>query len=504
MPPQHTNLSLFLLCLSLLSTPTPTQSLDFLYNSFKPTDLTLIGDARIDPTTSTIRLTNDSNQFSIGRAFHPQPLSLDRPFSTSFVFSILPQLLSSPGFGLAFVLSNTTDPPNAISGQFFGLFSNSTSPPPRPLLAVEFDTGRNTEFNDPDDDHVGIDLNNPESALTHTAGYFNSSSSKDGVVPIDMKSGQNIRAWIDFDPTTFEINVTIAPITVPRPPRPLISYRDSEIRKYVSPRMFVGFSASKVTWVEVQRVLAWSLSDVGPAREINTSGLPVFLPETGTGKPRGLSRGGVAGVSIGGVVFVVMLGGWGCVCGHGGGGRVMEMFSYEELVESTKGFSTDELLGSGGFGRVYRATLRPPSSSNHNNNNNNNNNTPVLVAVKCVSHDSKQGFREFMAEISSPKKVLNWEGRRRVLIDVAEGLSYLHHGWDQVVLHRDIKSSNILLDSEMRARLGDFGLAKLYQHGQAPNTTRVAPTTPASLLSELRFGAGVDGGEAQVPSPDNV
>ncbi|KAK9113632.1 hypothetical protein Syun_020429 [Stephania yunnanensis] len=422
-------------------------------------------------------------------------------------------------------------PPNAIPGQFFGLFSNSTSPSPRPLLAVEFDTGRNTEFNDPDENHVGIDLNNPESVSLHSAGYFSSNAS---FVPIDMKSGQNIRAWIDFDPTTFQINVTIAPITIPRPSKALIAYRSVLIKNYVSPEMFVGFSASKVTWVEAQRVLAWSLSDSGVAREINTSNLPVFEPESK--RSRGLSGGGIAGVSIGGVGFLVVLGFvvWGLcwwwrrrvsntnVWSGGEDDEIEEWeleywphrFSHEELVEATRGFSSDELLGSGGFGRVYRATLRPSSSSNDHKNNNN---TVAEVAVKCVSHDSKQGFREFMAEISSvgrlqhknlvqmrgwcrksnelmlvydympngslnkwifdkPKKVLNWEGRRRVLIDVAEGLSYLHHGWDQVVLHRDIKSSNILLDSEMRARLGDFGLAKLYQHGQAPNTTRVVGT----------------------------
>jgi serine/threonine protein kinase len=75
-----------------------------------------------------------------------------------------------------------------------------------------------------------------------------------------------------------------------------------------------------------------------------------------------------------------------------------------------------------------------------------------------------------------PEKVMGWAQRRRVLADVAEGLNYLHHGWDQMVVHRDIKSSNILLDSEMRGRLGDFGLAKLYDHGEVPNTTRVVGT----------------------------
>nr|DAD22559.1 TPA_asm: hypothetical protein HUJ06_024022 [Nelumbo nucifera] len=58
-------------------------------------------------------------------------------------------------------------------------------------------------------------------------------------------------------------------------------------------------------------------------------------------------------------------------------------------------------------------------------------------------------------------------------MDVADGLNYLLQGWDRVVLHRDIKSSNVSLDSEMRDLLSDFGLAKLYQHGQEAKTTRV-------------------------------
>ncbi|XP_010480489.1 PREDICTED: L-type lectin-domain containing receptor kinase S.1-like [Camelina sativa] len=76
----------------------------------------------------------------------------------------------------------------------------------------------------------------------------------------------------------------------------------------------------------------------------------------------------------------------------------------------------------------------------------------------------------------NPKEPMPWRRRRQVINDVAEGLNYLHHGWDQVVIHRDIKSSNILLGSEMRERLGDFGLAKLCEHGGAPKTTRVVGT----------------------------
>lgn len=149
---------------------------------------------------------------------------------------------------------------------------------------------------------MGIDLNNIESQVKEPAGYYNST----GVfIPFSMKSGQNVRAWIEFDGTNSVINVTIAPLTVTsKPDRPLISFRDPVIGNYVSRDMFVGFSASKVTWVEPQRVLAWSFSDKGIARDINTTNLPVILPVSPSSSSS-LSAGDIVAVVIGCVVFIL-------------------------------------------------------------------------------------------------------------------------------------------------------------------------------------------------------
>ncbi|XP_057485322.1 L-type lectin-domain containing receptor kinase S.1-like [Actinidia eriantha] len=500
-------------------------AIDFLFNSFTSNDLIFTGDARVE--SSAVTLTSNDAAFSIGRAFYPNSIvkfnnNTFSSFSTSFVFSIRPEISTSPGFGLAFVISNTTVPRGALSGQYFGVFDNSSISTAGPLLVVEFDTGRNPEFNDPDRNHIGIDLNSVESVESQVAGFYNSTTGE--FIPIQMHSGSNIRAWIEFDGIRSGINVTIAPVGVSRPSKPLISFYSPIISNYVSSSMFVGFSASKTTWKETQRILAWSLSDEGFARDINTSSLPTLRPQSSSSSS--LSSGVKAGIIVICITIPILLVSvyWFWLKkrkpnkddeDHKIQDWELEYwphrFAYEELARATKGFSKDELLGSGGFGEVYKGTLA---------NN-------IEIAVKCVNHDSNQGLREFMAEISSigrlqhrnlvhmqgwckkgrelmlvydympngsfngwifskSRPLMGWEGRVQVLQDVAEGLSYLHHGWDHLVLHRDIKTSNILLDSGMRGRLGDFGLAKLYKHGQAPATTRLVGTI-GYMAPELVF-----------------
>jgi serine/threonine protein kinase len=77
---------------------------------------------------------------------------------------------------------------------------------------------------------------------------------------------------------------------------------------------------------------------------------------------------------------------------------------------------------------------------------------------------------------SMNKKVLDWPTRHRIAIGAARGISYLHHDCIPHIIHRDIKSSNILLDQNMEARVSDFGLATLMEPNKTHVSTIVAGT----------------------------
>ncbi|KAL1189554.1 putative serine/threonine-protein kinase PBL1 [Cardamine amara subsp. amara] len=174
----------------------------------------------------------------------------------------------------------------------------------------------------------------------------------------------------------------------------------------------------------------------------------------------------------------------------------VKRFTFNELKLATRNFRSDSVVGEGGFGCVFRGwidetTLTPTKSS-----------TGLVIAVKRLNPDGFQGHREWLTEINylgrlshpnlvkligycledeqrllvyefMPKgsledhlfkngvqcKPLSWILRVKVALDAAKGLAFLHS--DPVkVIYRDIKASNILLDSDFNAKLSDFGLAR--------------------------------------------
>ncbi|XVE76402.1 hypothetical protein DITRI_Ditri12bG0169900 [Diplodiscus trichospermus] len=497
--------------LFLLIPASSSQPTELFFPGFKDSNsnhLTLTGLSKIEKN-GILCLTNLTSS-ALGHAFYRSPFRIKNStngqalsFSTSFAFAIVPEYPKLGGHGIAFVISNSTDF-RALPKQNLGI-STDDGNFTNHLVAVEFDTVFDmvpgTEFQDINDNHIGIDLNSMDSNASVPAGYYTDASTKQNLT---LKSGKAIQAWIDYDSVENVINVTIAPNST-RPRLPILSFH-VDLSPLLQEFMFVGFSASTGLLASSHYILGWSFKINGQAQALDLASLP-SLP--GPPKRRIALTVGVSVSSV--IVFIIALSiaiyfiiktknadvieDWELEIGP-------QRYSYQELKQATNVFSDKNLLGRGGFGRVYKGKLRSSETE---------------VAVKRVSHESKHGLRQFLSEIASigrlrhrnlvqllgwcrrrddlllvydflangsldkflfdgPKTTLNWDQRFRIIKGVASGLLYLHEGYEQIVIHRDVKASNVLLDEELNGRLGDFGLARLYEHGSNPGTTRVVGT----------------------------
>ncbi|KAJ3706117.1 hypothetical protein LUZ61_009822 [Rhynchospora tenuis] len=485
-----------------------SQQAEFTFNGFTGANLTLDDVAYIE-SNGLLRLTNDTFQMK-GHAFHPSPIhfgSTTSSFSTTFVFAIISEYLDLSGHGIAFFISPSKNLSSALPSQYLGLLNiQNNGNLTNHIFAVELDTIYSSEFQDINDNHVGIDINSLKSSRSYFAGYYADDSG--AFQNLSLYSRKAMQVWVEYDSQETQINVTLSPIGKSKPIKPLLSYTYN-LSTVLNDSMYVGFSSSTGSVHTSHYILGWSFKLNGAAPSIDLSKLPK-LPRT-TPKDRSkvldivLPLASAAFVLIL-VVFIFLymkrrfkyaelLEDWEVEFGP-------HRFTYKDLYRATNGFKENELLGSGGFGRVYRGVL--PVSK-------------LEVAVKRVSHESRQGMKQFIAEVVSigrlrhrnlvqllgycrrkgelllvydympngsldkylydqEKPMLNWNQRFKIIKGVASGLLYLHEDWEQVVIHRDVKASNVLLDCELNGRLGDFGLARLYDHGTDPQTTHVVGT----------------------------
>ncbi|KAI4986154.1 hypothetical protein ZWY2020_018784 [Hordeum vulgare] len=503
---------------------------EFMYPGFAAGSVATDGTAVITPSR-ILQLTNDTKEV-FGHGFHPAPLrfrdaSTGAPvsFSTTFVFAIAPRYPDTHGHGIAFALAPSVIIPGAVAGKYLGLFntSNSLGDGTSQIVAVELDTVMDLEFHDVDENHVGVDVNSLHSNSSTTAGYWH----EDGFggrrfdnISLIGGSDAPVQVWIEYDGGSTRLEVTVSPAGEPRPARPLL-WCHVNLSSAVAEDTYVGFSAANGAAMSSHYVLGWSFRlGGGRAPDLDLSKLPRPPSPPGSSKRRMslplililllLSVLVLLLVSAAIATFVVRRQRWRRqhqeFSEEEEGWEMIDYsphrISYKDLHDATNGFR--DVIGVGGFGRVYHGVL--PRSG-------------VEVAVKKVSHGSQQGLQEFLSEITSMSRLrhrnlvqllgycrrrdelvlvydympngsldqhlfgvgraapgLSWEQRAKIVRGVAAGLLYLHEGWEQVVVHRDIKSGNVLLDADMNGKLSDFGFARLYDHGGDPHATHVVGT----------------------------
>ncbi|KAH9309768.1 hypothetical protein KI387_037679 [Taxus chinensis] len=246
---------------------TPLRHTSFVFDRFNRTDeIILLGVAAPLVSKSVLMLTNHSH-FVMGRAMYSTPVQMKprgnnrtvSSFSTTFVFSMVPPPSDAGGHGIAFLMTPSPTLSGALSAEYIGLLNfTSVGKDYNHLFAVEFDTSRNVEFQDPDDNHVGVDINDLNSVQAKFARYWDGKVSRS----LSLKSGRNIQAWIDYDHRGGKLSVRIAFAGMPKPQMPLISL-DTDLSALVEEEMYVGFSASTGNFVEDHYILAWSFTTNG-------------------------------------------------------------------------------------------------------------------------------------------------------------------------------------------------------------------------------------------------
>ncbi|ESQ51422.1 hypothetical protein EUTSA_v10016376mg [Eutrema salsugineum] len=496
--------------LYLISCVSSQQETKFLNHGFLGANLLKFGSSKIHPS-GLLELTNTSMR-QMGQAFHGFPIPLlnssnsSVSFSTSFVFAITPGP-GSPGHGLAFVISPSMDFSQAFPTNYLGLFNTSNNGNPlNRILAVEFDTVQAVEFNDIDDNHVGIDLNGVVSIESAPAAYFDDREAKN--VSLKLASGEPIRVWIEYNATEMMLNVTVAPLDRLKPNLPLLS-RKLNLSGIFAEENYIGFSGATGTITSAHLVLGWSFSIEGKASEFDLTKLP-SIPDPPTpsspspNPPVSVKKDTnntkliiilAASATFGLIIMLSFLGVWFFRRNQILVTRGARKFSHQMISNATGGFDNTRLLGERNSGSFYKGQLTPTE----------------IIAVKRITCTTRQQKTTLISEIdaiskirqrnlvnllgyctkgndiclvyeyvpngsldrflfSNDRPVLTWSDRFCIIKGIASGLQYLHGEGPKPLIHGNVKASNILLDEELNSRLGDYG-----QGSRHSTTGHVAP-----------------------------
>ncbi|KAL8135969.1 L-type lectin-domain containing receptor kinase VIII.1-like [Apium graveolens] len=468
--------------------------------------------------------------------FRSQESQIPASFTTYFTFSVSNLNPDSIGGGLAFVISPDDDSVGDAGG-YIGIFSGVGSP--KPVIAIEFDTLMDVEFKDINGNHVGLDLNSIISAqvgdldsievdlksgdlvnswIEYSAStqLLNVSVSYSNVKPkqpilsisVDLDEYVNDFMFVGFTGSTqgstevhsigwwsfssfFDPNLKNGSglVSASPPPPPMASLMN-------------------ITANSIQPALAPSEANnrnVAHDSDRSSKKCRNRLCKESAGALVGVFTAGAFVLALFAVVLI-----WGfskkfkrvkkseSLASYYV--KMPKAFSCKELKLATRSFDSTRIIGHGAFGNVYKGVFAESGD---------------VVAVKRCNH-SGQGNEEFFSELSmfgtlrhrnlvrlqgwchekgeillvydymangsldkalyESKATLQWAHRRKILLGVASALAYLHQECENQVIHRDVKTSNIMLDEAFNAKLGDFGLARQTEHDKSPDATVAAGT----------------------------
>ncbi|XP_044443333.1 L-type lectin-domain containing receptor kinase IX.1-like [Triticum aestivum] len=466
-------------------------------------------------------------KYSVGRAWYAHKVPLwsyatgeMASFTTTFSFRITPHKESLPntGDGMAFFLGHFPSkvPGNSSTGGGLGLlprYANGTGD--SQIVAVEFDTFSNLECADINGNHVGIDVNSLNStAVTDTTTWPGKNLTlPPHVMEATVKyhnDSKMLAVDLLIDDALYQVKATV------------------DLSRYLPEEVAVGFSAATGEVAELHQILSWSFnSTLGSKKEAPPPAEPPLpIPTSSISKHKKLVP--ILLAILVPLLFLLVCAaavlGWrrhqkrranegsssdseeqfvdraSLERGVAAGGP--KRYMYHELVAATSNFAEEEKLGRGGFGSVYRGhlTLTPAAAIGGDQERR-------AVAVKVLSAESSsQGRKEFEAQVriisrlkhrnlvqllgwcdsrkglllvyelvaegsldrhlySNDDSYLTWPQRYNIILGLGSALRYLHEEWEQCIVHGDIKPSNIMLDSSLSTKLGDFGLARLVDHG---------------------------------------
>ncbi|EXC30842.1 putative L-type lectin-domain containing receptor kinase S.5 [Morus notabilis] len=423
-------------------------------------------------------------------------------FNSTFVLNISPYSgkFVPLGEGLAFILTANPGLPDQSQGKWLGIVNNTSSLSQQGIIAVEFDTRKSFD-EDIDDNHVGLNLNSIYSIKQVSLTDYG----------INLSSGSNVTVRIQYDGKNMSMFVWLTNEEGKTMNNPVLSW-PLNLSDYLPDKVFVGFSGSTgEDNTERNCILSWDFHSSDIDENPNLLWVSIVVP--------------IVVVLLVCVAFYLY---WRRACSkedpEEAYPRIEEQikessmaprkFQLKELRRATSNFNLKNKLGKGGFGTVYKGLIGNQ-----------------VVAVKRVSKDSRQGQQEFIAEVTTIGslshrnlvKLIGWcyesnellivyefmpngsldkfifgdeklgtemqelssKRRHSIICGVAKALDYLHNGCEKRVLHRDIKASNIMLDSEFNAKLGDFGLARMIQRSEKTHhSTKEIAGTPGYMAPE--------------------